>query len=230
MSCLRLEKVTKVYGKGEQAFEVLNDISFSVDKGTFVAIVGPSGSGKSTFLSLAGALLSPTDGKIFLNNQDITVASEKELNQIRLNQIGFVFQQPHLVPYLTVEEQLMLIPVLAKKSKAEGKEKMRELLVHLEMIHRQKHYPNELSGGERQRIAIARAFMNDPDIILADEPTASLDAKRGRDVVELLANEVRKRNKAAIMVTHDERMLDLCDRIIMIEDGVLKDRRTVLMK
>ncbi|WMX56119.1 ABC transporter ATP-binding protein [Peribacillus sp. R9-11] len=216
---LLFENVSKIYGEGDNKVTALDNISLNVRAGEFVAIVGPSGSGKSTFLSIAGALLSPSKGRLLLNNEDITSLSSKELTRVRLEKIGFVFQSSNLVPYLTVRDQLLLISELIGKREKKTVKKADELLSHLGLRHRADHLPEALSGGERQRVAIARSLMNDPEIILADEPTASLDSKRGRDVVEMLAHEVKSRNKAAIMVTHDERMLDLCDRVVNITDG-----------
>ncbi|MES9736298.1 ABC transporter ATP-binding protein [Peribacillus frigoritolerans] len=216
---LLFENVSKVYGEGDNKVIALDDISLNVRAGEFVAIVGPSGSGKSTFLSIAGALLSPSKGRLLLNGEDITTLSPKELTRVRLEKIGFVFQSSNLVPYLSVRDQLLLLSELIGKRDKKTMKKADELLSHLGLGHRADHLPEALSGGERQRVAIARSLMNDPEIILADEPTASLDSKRGRDVVEMLAHEVKSRNKAAIMVTHDERMLDLCDRVVNITDG-----------
>ncbi|MFE4240391.1 ABC transporter ATP-binding protein [Peribacillus butanolivorans] len=216
---LLFDNVSKIYGEGDNKVTALDNISLNVREGEFVAIVGPSGSGKSTFLSIAGALLSPSKGRLLLNNEDITSLSSKELTRVRLEKIGFVFQSSNLVPYLTVRDQLLLISELIGKRDKKTVKKADELLSHLGLGHRADHLPEALSGGERQRVAIARSLMNDPEIILADEPTASLDSKRGRDVVEMLAHEVKSRNKAAIMVTHDERMLDLCDRVVNITDG-----------
>lgn len=216
---LSFDKVSKYYGEGDQIVKALDNITFHVKAGEFVAVVGPSGSGKSTFLSLAGALLSPSKGSLLLNNEDITVLSPKKLTRVRLEKIGFVFQSSNLIPYLTVRDQLLLITELIGQRDKKAVKKADELLNHLGLSHRANHLPEELSGGERQRVAIARSLMNDPEIILADEPTASLDSKRGRDVVEMLASEVKLRNKAAIMVTHDERVLDLCDRVVNITDG-----------
>ncbi len=216
---LLFEKVSKIYGEGVNKVTALDDISLNVRAGEFVAIVGPSGSGKSTFLSIAGALLSPSEGRLLLNGEDITTLTPKELTRVRLEKIGFVFQSSNLVPYLTVRDQLLLLSELIGKRGKKTLKKADELLSHLGLGHRADHLPEALSGGERQRVAIARSLMNDPEIILADEPTASLDSKRGRDVVEMLAHEVKSRNKAAIMVTHDERMLDLCDRVVNITDG-----------
>ncbi|MGG0411864.1 ABC transporter ATP-binding protein [Peribacillus simplex] len=216
---LLFENVSKIYGEGDNKVTAIDNISLNVRAGEFVAIVGPSGSGKSTFLSIAGALLSPSKGRLLLNDEDITTLSPKELTQVRLEKIGFVFQSSNLVPYLTVRDQLLLLSELTGKRDKKTVKKADELLSHLGLGHRADHLPEALSGGERQRVAIARSLMNDPEIILADEPTASLDSKRGRDVVEMLAHEVKSRNKAAIMVTHDERMLDLCDRVVNITDG-----------
>ncbi|CAH0135462.1 Putative hemin import ATP-binding protein HrtA [Peribacillus frigoritolerans] len=216
---LLFENVSKVYGEGDNKVKALDDISLNVRAGEFVAIVGPSGSGKSTFLSIAGALLSPSKGRLLLNGEDITTLSPKELTRVRLEKIGFVFQSSNLVPYLSVRDQLLLLSELIGKRDKTTVKKADELLSHLGLGYRTDHLPEALSGGERQRVAIARSLMNDPEIILADEPTASLDSKRGRDVVEMLAHEVKSRNKAAIMVTHDERMLDLCDRVVNITDG-----------
>jgi len=216
---LIFENVSKIYGEGDNKVKALDDISLNVREGEFVAIVGPSGSGKSTFLSIAGALLSPSKGRLLLNGKDITTLSPKELTRVRLEKIGFVFQSSNLVPYLSVRDQLLLLSELIGKRDKKTVKKADELLSHLGLGHRADHLPEALSGGERQRVAIARSLMNDPEIILADEPTASLDSKRGRDVVEMLAYEVKSRNKAAIMVTHDERMLDLCDRVVNITDG-----------
>ncbi|MFW5437731.1 ABC transporter ATP-binding protein [Paenibacillus apiarius] len=218
---LVLEQVNKVYGEGETVVAALKNVSLQVEEGEFVAVVGPSGSGKSTFLSIAGALLTPSSGRILINGTDIAGISAQKLNQVRLEHIGFVFQTSNLVPYLTVMDQLMLVARLSKKDGKEAERKAMQLLEEVGMLHRLHHYPDKLSGGERQRVAIARALMNEPEVILADEPTASLDSKRGRAVVEMLANEVKARGKAAVMVTHDERVLDLCDRIVTIKDGAL---------
>lgn len=221
---LQLENITKSFGDGDSSIQVLKNVNLNVNAGEFVALVGPSGSGKSTFLSIAGALLAPSSGKIRIGGQDISNYSEKQLNDIRLRKIGFVFQSANLIPYLTVKDQLLLIAELSGKKGHEVSKKADELLQRLGLSHRAKSYPEHLSGGERQRVAIARAWMNDPEILLADEPTASLDSERGRKVVEMLSQEVKLRNKAAVMVTHDLRMLDLCDRVVYMEDGVLTEQ------
>ncbi|HHT7228155.1 ABC transporter ATP-binding protein [Bacillus thuringiensis] len=220
-SLLKLDKVSKVYGEGNTEVTALHPISLDVKAGEFIGIVGPSGSGKSTLLSIAGALLSPSKGDIYIREQNITQLSEKEMTDIRLKKIGFIFQFANLVPYLNVKEQLLYIAKLKKDSKKESEKRADHLLAAFGLGERKNHYPNQLSGGEKQRVAIARAFMNNPDLILADEPTASLDSKRAREVVEMMKREVKESQKAAIMITHDERMLDVCDRILTLRDGKL---------
>ncbi|MGY1462856.1 ABC transporter ATP-binding protein [Bacillus toyonensis] len=220
-SLLKLDKVSKVYGEGNTEVTALHPMSLDVKAGEFIGIVGPSGSGKSTLLSIAGALLSPSKGDIYIREQNITKLSEKEMTYIRLKKIGFIFQFANLVPYLNVKEQLLYIAKLKKENKQESEKRADHLLAAFGLGERKNHYPNQLSGGEKQRVAIARAFMNNPDLILADEPTASLDSKRAREVVEMMKREVKESQKAAIMITHDERMLDVCDRILTLRDGKL---------
>ncbi|MET3195973.1 putative ABC transport system ATP-binding protein [Bacillus sp. OAE603] len=221
---LELENISKVYKDGDSSIKVLDEVSLQVKSGELVALVGPSGSGKSTFLSIAGALLSPSSGRLFIDNIEISKLPPSKLTAFRLSKIGFIFQMSNLLPYLTVKDQLLLISELTGGQTTVANQKADELLERLGLTNRKMNYPENLSGGEKQRVAIARAFMNDPEVIFADEPTASLDAERGRTVVEMLANEVKKRNKAAIMVTHDKRMLDLCDRVIFIENGRLTEK------
>lgn len=210
MKGIEFKNVSKVYEEAGSSFTALNNVSIRVEHGEFVAIIGPSGSGKSTFLSIAGALLKPTSGEVLVNDTDITKLNEKQLAKLRLKQISFILQTSNLVPYLNVLDQLLVDMQYA-----------RELLDGIGLGEKLKKLPDQLSGGERQRTAIARAFMNNPDIILADEPTASLDSKRAFEIVELIAREVKNRNKAAIIVTHDERMLKYCDRVYQMQDGVL---------
>ncbi|EAC7319645.1 ABC transporter ATP-binding protein [Listeria monocytogenes] len=219
---LIMKNISKNYQDGEQVIEVLKNVSLEVAQGEFVAIVGPSGAGKSTFLSIAGALLSPTEGEIAIGGTTLNNMSEKALTKVRLDKVGFIFQGANLIPYLNVRDQLLVIAELSGEKGSAAKERADKLLQELGLTARQNNYPESLSGGEKQRVAIARALMNDPDIILADEPTASLDASRGHKVVQMIADEVKRKNKAAIMVTHDERVLDLVDRVIRIEDGYLK--------
>ncbi|HAC3108142.1 TPA_asm: ABC transporter ATP-binding protein [Listeria monocytogenes] len=220
---LMMKNISKNYQDGEQVIEVLKNVSLEVAQGEFVAIVGPSGAGKSTFLSIAGALLSPTEGEIAIGGKVLNDLTSKELTKVRLDKVGFIFQGANLIPYLNVRDQLLVIAELSGEKGRGAKEKADELLKELGLTARENNYPESLSGGEKQRVVIARALMNDPDIILADEPTASLDANRGHKVVQMIADEVKRKNKAAIMVTHDERVLDLVDRVIRIEDGYLKD-------
>ncbi|CAJ2236397.1 ABC transporter ATP-binding protein [Companilactobacillus paralimentarius] len=217
MPVLELKNIVKNYPDGENINEVLKDISFQVKKGEFAAIMGPSGAGKSTLLTIMGALLSPSSGTVLLNNQDISHFSKKQQTQLRLNEIGFIFQNSDLIPYLKISEQLQFIQKISNKKPTDAI----AILKQLGLGHRLNSYPNALSGGEKQRVAIARAFINQPDLILADEPTASLDSKRGREVVQIIQETVHQQNKAAVMVTHDERILDLVDSIWQIEDGKL---------
>ncbi|MEK4719012.1 ABC transporter ATP-binding protein [Priestia aryabhattai] len=224
---LVLESVSKSFGDGENAVDVLNDLSLRVKAGELVAIVGPSGSGKSTFLSIAGALLSPSRGRVMIDGDEINNMSSAQMNSIRLKKIGFIFQSANLIPYLTVRDQLLLVTELEGNRNKGAKKRADDLLEKLGLAHRKHHYPESLSGGERQRVAIARAWMNNPEIIFADEPTASLDSERGRAVVQMLADEVKLRGKAAVMVTHDQRMLDLCDRVVWMEDGKLVESDSV---
>ncbi|EAF0971302.1 ABC transporter ATP-binding protein [Listeria monocytogenes] len=219
---LIMKNISKNYQDGEQVIEVLKNVSIEVAQGEFVAIVGPSGAGKSTFLSIAGALLSPTEGEIAIGGKVLNNLTSKDLTKVRLDKVGFIFQGANLIPYLNVRDQLLVIAELSGEKGRAAKDKADALLKELGLTARQNNYPESLSGGEKQRVAIARALMNDPDIILADEPTASLDANRGHKVVQMIADEVKRKNKAAIMVTHDERVLDLVDRVIRIEDGFLK--------
>ncbi|WP_075035564.1 ABC transporter ATP-binding protein [Halobacillus dabanensis] len=218
---LTLQHLSKFFPDGDRTITVLDDISLSMKEGEFVAIVGPSGSGKSTLLSIIGALLTPTKGKVILDGKDISAFKPAQLTATRASNIGFIFQSPNLIPYLTIKDQLLLIGKINNINKKANRNKMNELVRELGLEHRVNNYPSSLSGGEKQRVAIGRAFMNDPKIILADEPTASLDTERGRTVVEKIAYEVKTRRKAAIMVTHDERMLGVCDRVLHMEDGKL---------
>ncbi|PMD68209.1 ABC transporter ATP-binding protein [Companilactobacillus nuruki] len=221
MSVLELKSIIKNYPDGQLVNEVLKDISFTVEKGEFAAIVGPSGAGKSTLLTIMGALLTPSSGSVLLNGHDISHLSKKQQTELRLNEIGFIFQNSDLIPYLKISDQLKFIQKISKKETGNAE----EVLTKLGLQNRLHSYPNVLSGGEKQRVAIARAFINQPDLILADEPTASLDSKRGREVVQIIQQTVHQEDKAAVMVTHDERVLDLVDSIWQIEDGRLKKVR-----
>ena len=219
---LQLNQIYKTYQDGREQNTVLHDVNFNVQAGEFAAIVGPSGTGKSTLLSIMGALLHPTDGSVLLTGQSIAQLSAKQQTALRLNQIGFIFQSAELIPYLKVQAQLTLVQRLAKQVDLP---KATNLLSQLGLAEHFNHYPNILSGGEKQRVAIARALINEPQLILADEPTASLDAKRGREVVTLIKAAVQQQNRAAVMVTHDERVLDLVDHVWQIADGTLTQVR-----
>ena len=221
MTGLVLDKVTKSFKEGDSTAQALHEVSLTVEPGEFIAIIGPSGSGKSTLLSIAGALLQPTSGSVLVNNTDIAKLKEKDLSSFRLTGVGFILQTSNLIPYLNVLDQLLLVLKMAGKVTEQNKAFAKQLLTELGLGEKLGKFPNELSGGERQRVAIARAFVNNSDIILADEPTASLDSNRAFEVVKLIRKEVKERNKAAIMVTHDERMLEFCDKVYRMEDGVL---------
>ncbi|MBY0117817.1 ABC transporter ATP-binding protein [Paenibacillus sp. FSL H8-0317] len=218
---LHMNEVTMYYAEGNNQITALDHVSISVEPGEFVAVVGPSGSGKSTFLSIAGAMLKASEGEVQLNGNNISALTEKELSNIRLQEIGFIMQSSNLVPYLNVLDQLLVVKRMSGKVGRQDKEFASKLLEELGLGLKLNSFPEELSGGEKQRTAIARALMNNPNIILADEPTASLDTKRAHEVVSLIAHEVKSRQKAAIMVTHDERMLEYCDKVYRMSDGGL---------
>jgi ABC-type antimicrobial peptide transport system, ATPase component len=218
---LQLSQITKYYEEGGNRVAALDHVSISVEPGEFVAVVGPSGSGKSTFLSIAGALLRASEGEVILNGHNLSKMSDKELSNIRLREIGFIMQSSNLVPYLNVLDQLLLVKKMSGRVTSEDRSFAIKLLEDLGLGAKLKSFPEELSGGEKQRTAIARSFINNPNVILADEPTASLDTKRAHEVVSLIANEVKLRQKAAIMVTHDERMLEYCDKVYRMEDGTM---------
>ncbi|BBI30841.1 ABC transporter ATP-binding protein [Cohnella abietis] len=218
---LMLNEVSHMYRDGDTTLTVLNKLNLQVNEGELVAIMGPSGSGKSTFLSIAGALLTPTSGEVILDGQSLKGQTARALGLLRLRKIGFIFQSANLIPYLKVEEQLLFVAKQAGMDQQEAKKRAKLLLEQLGLLNKRNNYPDKLSGGEKQRVAIARAWMNNPAILFADEPTASLDARRGIEVVTMLANQVKLDRKAAIMVTHDERVLPLCDRVLHLRNGTL---------
>ena len=222
MKTLIFENISKTFQDGSQTITALKPTNFSIEEGEFVAIIGPSGSGKSTFLTLAGGLQTPTTGRVLINQSDYSDLPEKKRAQLRYKDIGFVLQASNLIPFLTVEKQLTLVDKVNKKA---DPNKHQELLADLGVAHLKNKFPKDLSGGERQRVAIARALYNDPALILADEPTASLDSNRSFEVVELLAKEAKERNKSIIMVTHDQRMIEKCDKVYEMKDGVLTQVR-----
>lgn len=209
-----MKGILKTYQDGAEKRRVLDHVDLSVDEGEFVAIVGPSGCGKSTLLNIAGMMLSPDEGEITLCGKEMKDLTSKRRTEIRRNEIGFIFQNHQLIPYLKGGEQLS---VLMNTEEQE----MRTLFRELNIENLIDQYPARMSGGERQRVAIARAFASGGSLILADEPTASLDSERGRHVVEMIRMEVHSRKKGAVMVTHDERVLDLVDKIYTMEDGKL---------
>jgi putative ABC transport system ATP-binding protein len=217
---LMINEVTHTYRDGDATLTVLNKLNLRVNEGELIAVMGPSGSGKSTFLSIGGALLTPTRGDVVLDGQSLRGLTANELGLLRLRKIGFIFQSANLIPYLKIEEQLLLVAKLAGMDKNEAKGRAKQLLEQLGLGSKGRYYPDKLSGGEKQRVAIARAWMNNPAILFADEPTASLDASRGNDVVTMLAEQVKTEGKAVIMVTHDERVLHLCDRVLYLKNGV----------
>lgn len=211
---LTMKGILKTYQDGAEKRRVLDHVDLSVDEGEFVAIVGPSGCGKSTLLNIAGMMLSPDEGEITLCGKEMKDLTSKRRTEIRRNEIGFIFQNHQLIPYLKGGEQLS---VLMNTDEQE----MRTLFRELNIENLIDQYPARMSGGERQRVAIARAFASGGSLILADEPTASLDSERGRHVVEMIRMEAHSRKKGAVMVTHDERVLDLVDKIYTMEDGKL---------
>lgn len=222
-SMLELRGVTRQFTQGSETVHALRKTDFTVKAGEFVAVIGPSGSGKSTFLTIAGGLRNPSTGNVVVNNVDITKLSKKELSAVRLKHIGFILQASNLVPFLTVEKQLELLDRV--QGRRTNKKLVTEIFNELGITKLRKKYPSDLSGGERQRAAIAKVLYSDPSLILADEPTASLDTTKAFEVVELLARETHERGKATIMVTHDERLIDYCDKVYEMHDGVLSERK-----
>ena len=221
MKAIELKNVKKSFKDGDETIEALKETNFSVDKGEFVAIIGPSGSGKSTLLTIAGGLQSPSCGEIWINGRALNEKKEKARAKVRFEEIGFILQASNLVPFLTVKKQLQLVD---KVNKAKENRAGLDLLKRLGLEKLVDKYPEELSGGERQRVAIVRALYNDPTIILADEPTASLDTEKAYEVVKILAKEAKEKNKATIMVTHDLRLVDYCDKVYLMEDGRLSEK------
>ena len=224
MNVLEFINVTKSYQDGNKEIEALKETNFKIEEGKFIAIIGPSGSGKSTFLTLAGGLQTPSKGQIIINGKDYTNLSEKERSKLRFNDIGFVLQASNLVPFLTAKQQLELVDRI-NKQKRQTLQNQKSLFKELGIDHLENKLPKDLSGGERQRLAIARALYNNPAIILADEPTASLDSDRAFEVVDLLLKECKEKNKSIIMVTHDNRMIEKCDHVYRMKDGILTKER-----
>ena len=217
MEILRVEHLSKIYGKGENEVRALGDVSFSIEKGQFVAIIGPSGSGKSTLLHILGGVDRPTAGKVFLEGQDVFAQNEDQLAIFRRRQVGLIYQFYNLIPVLNVTENITL-PVLMDGRKV-NQERLEDLLTTLALKGREKHLPNQLSGGQQQRVSIGRALMNSPAVVLADEPTGNLDSKNSQEIVELLKLSNRQYGQTLIIITHDENIALQADRIITIEDG-----------
>ena len=224
MNVLEFKNVTKSYQDGNKEIEALKETNFKIEEGQFIAIIGPSGSGKSTFLTLAGGLQTPSKGQIIINGKNYTNLSEKERSKLRFNDIGFVLQASNLVPFLTAKQQLELVDRINKKRK-QTLQDQKSLFKELGIDHLENKLPKDLSGGERQRLAIARALYNNPAIILADEPTASLDSDRAFEVVDSLFKECKEKNKSISMVTHDNRMIEKCDHVYRMKDGILTKER-----
>lgn len=224
MAVIELKNIKKVYGKGNAQVEALKNINFKADKGEVVLIMGPSGAGKSTFLTIAGSLQKPTSGEVLINGEDISDFSAKKRNGLRLNRIGFVLQAYNLVPFLTVEEQFTLVDKVKKQNNL-LRDELNDLLKQLGITDLVKKYPSELSGGQQQRAAIARALYANPEILLADEPTASLDTKNVEEVGQLFKDLAKKRDKAVMLVTHDPRLEKYADHIYEMMDGQMTQKK-----
>ena len=223
MTALIVDDVTKVYGAGHTAVRALCNASLELRDNEFLALLGPSGSGKTTLLSVIGGLLAPTAGTVTVGDTTLTSLSRREQTRFRANRVGFVFQGFNLVPFLTARENLTVMASISDSRRDEIERRTDQLLEELGLTARRNNLPEQLSGGERQRVAIGRALVSDPDLILVDEPTASLDTELGTQVVQLLASEIKSRGKAGIMVTHDLRMVAYTDRTVRILDGELLD-------
>ena len=224
MEILKVEELKKVYGSGENTVHALDGISFSVEKGDFVAIVGPSGSGKSTLLHILGGVDRPTSGKVYLAGKDVYAGSDTQLAVFRRREVGLIYQFYNLIPVLNVREN-MTLPVLLD-GRTVNEERLNELIEVLELSGREKHLPNQLSGGQQQRVSIGRALMNSPGIVLADEPTGNLDSKNSQEIVNLLKLFNREYGQTLIVITHDESIALQAKRIIAIEDGrITRDER-----
>ena len=224
MEILKIENLNKIYGKGENEVKAVNNISFSVQKGEFVAIVGASGSGKSTLLHLLGGVDRPTSGRVFIDGQDIYKLNDEQLAIFRRRQVGLIYQFYNLIPILNVEENITLPCNLDGKEVKQ--EKLDEMLKTLKLENRRKHLPNELSGGQQQRVSIGRAIINNPAIMLADEPTGNLDSKASEEIISLLRLSNKKYNQTVIVITHDEKIALEADRVITIDDGrIIKDEK-----
>ena len=224
MEILKVEHLTKIYGSGDSEVRAVDDVSFSVEKGEFLAIIGPSGSGKSTLLHILGGVDRPTFGKVYMNGQDVYAQNEDQLAIFRRREVGLIYQFYNLIPVFDVVEN-MTLPVLMD-GRSVNRERLEELLGTLGLTDRRKNLPNQLSGGQQQRVSIGRALMNAPAVVLADEPTGNLDSKNSQEIVELLRMSNRKYGQTLIVITHDENIALQADRVIAVEDGkIVRDER-----
>ena len=217
MEILRVENLTKIYGKGENEVRALDDVSFSVNKGEFIAVIGPSGSGKSTLLHILGGVDRPTSGRVLMDGKDVYAQNEEQLAIFRRRQVGLIYQFYNLIPVLNVTENITL-PVLMDGQKV-NRDRLKELITTLGLTGRENHLPNQLSGGQQQRVSIGRALMNAPAVVLADEPTGNLDSKNSKEIVDLLKISNEKYGQTLIVITHDESIALQADHIISIDDG-----------
>ena len=217
MEILRVENLTKIYGKGENEVRALDDVSFSVNKGEFIAVIGPSGSGKSTLLHILGGVDRPTRGRVLMDGKDVYAQNEEQLAIFRRRQVGLIYQFYNLIPVLNVTENITL-PVLMDGQRV-NRDRLSELITTLGLTGRENHLPNQLSGGQQQRVSIGRALMNAPAVVLADEPTGNLDSKNSKEIVDLLKISNEKYGQTLIVITHDESIALQADRIISIDDG-----------
>lgn len=220
---LVMNQIVKTFGRDKTEVTALKGLDFRVKEGEFISIIGPSGSGKSTFLTIAGGLQNPTSGEIIINQTNFSRLNEKQGAKLRFKDIGFILQSSNLIPFLKVKEQFYLVDKVSGTKRE--KERIEELLSSLNILDLQEKYPRDLSGGERQRVAIGRALFNNPSLILADEPTASLDTDHAYEVVKLLVKEAHEKKKATVMVTHDARMIQWSDRVYRMEDGQLIEEK-----
>lgn len=217
MQILKVENLSKVYGKGDNVVKALDGVSFGVEKGEFVAIIGPSGSGKSTLLHILGGVDTPTSGKVFMNGCDVYSQNDEQLAIFRRREVGLIYQFYNLIPVLNVKENITL-PVLMDGRRV-NENRLCELIETLGLKGREKHLPNQISGGQQQRVSIGRALMNAPAVVLADEPTGNLDSKNSQEIIDLLKYSNKRYNQTLIIITHDENIALQADRIIAIEDG-----------
>ena len=218
-SIIKLENVSKTYSSGDIKFDAISNLDLDVKKGEFLAIQGPSGAGKSTAMNILGSLESPSEGKVFFNEEDISIFDESELAQLRGKKLGFIFQNFNLIPSLSSIENVALPFLFQNKPRIKAYEKAKELLEEVGLSHRINHIVTKLSGGEKQRVAIARALVNDPEIIIADEPTGNLDSKTGKEIFSLLLNLNKQMGKTIIIITHDDKLAKKSKRVLKIVDG-----------